>query len=153
MYLYMFYRMLLAAEELRILLLAAALLIFLEVWVLRSAYGRSNALLTLSIYLCHGLNFLLFLPLYTGYLFAKSDTSEDSGLPRVEINLRNGDILRNMIVLRGMERGVLSWNGKGSNVLTVGEYQLYERGDQRLVRLFGKEIGVEDTSLSVDEGR
>jgi hypothetical protein len=94
------------------LIWVAILLLLVEGWALFRAYRGTDTLLSLTIYLCHGVNFLLFLPLYAGYGFAKADTSEDSQLPRVEVNVRDGDKLKNMIILRGMERGVLLWNGK-----------------------------------------
>lgn len=110
-YLLMFGWVLLSGE-LRPLVSVAILLLILEAWILMSTYRRSNTLFLLTIYLCHGLNFILFLPLYSGYAFAKSDTSEDSKLPRIEVKVRDGRTLEDMIALRGMERGMLLWDGK-----------------------------------------
>jgi hypothetical protein len=118
MYFAYFGRLLFTAD-LRSLLSVAILLLVLEAWVLASAYRRSSTLLSLTVYLCHGLNFLLFIPLYSGYAFAKADTSEDTTLARAEVSVRGGPTLKGMIVLRGMERGVLLWDGSKKKTVFV----------------------------------
>jgi hypothetical protein len=69
----------------------------------------------------------LFLPLYSGYSSARADVSKDSTLARAEVVIRGGPTLKDMIVLRGMERGVLLWDGKRTvfvpwrNVVSMAE--------------------------------
>ena len=134
-----FFTFVLFTPALRLLLPIAILLLTLEVWILRRVYRLSYERLSATFYLFHGINFFLFLPLYTGYLFAKSDTSAEGKLPRVEVRLTDGAALENMIVLRGMERGVLLWDGKGkgNRVCAMEGYPFYEGRSQR-----GRKIGI-----------
>lgn len=126
-YLFFFGRMLILSGNLRPLISVAILILILEIWALASTYRQSSTLLSLTVYLCHGLNLLLFLPLYSGYSSARADVSKDSTLARAEVVIRGGPTLKDMIVLRGMERGVLLWDGKRTvfvpwrNVVSMAE--------------------------------